>query len=197
MTTIDSLLKVALNTAVDYSFIQSVVGDSYKLGMLDYENITARTTLAHIFKKKDCVAILFHIINRRTGRVTPIGHWTLLIKPSAANKKTYQFFDSLGLGLRKILLRTHEPHYLLNLLKKTRWADSSVALQTQGKDYRECGAFVGFRGIMGDMTNKQFVALFKGKKADKTVVMLTLLHYMKHEKIGYNKNDSKSKSNRH
>ena len=66
MTTIDSLLKVALNTAVDYSFIKSVVGDSYKLGMLDYENITERTTLAHIFKKKDCVAILFHIINRRT-----------------------------------------------------------------------------------------------------------------------------------
>ena len=115
---------------------------------------------------------------------------------SGSNNKTHQFFDSLGLGLRKILLRTHEEPYLLNLLKRTKWSDSTVALQTQGTQYRECGAFVGTRAFFGNMTNKEFVRLFKGKKADKTVVMLTLLHYIDHEKVRYNKNDRKSKSKR-
>ena len=196
MATIDSLLKTALNTAVDFDFIKRVTAGVYKVGMLDYESLTARTTLANIFKKNDCVAILFHIKNPKTGTVTAVGHWTLLIKASSANKKTHQFFDSLGLGLRKILLRTHEEPYLLNLLKNTKWADSSVALQTQGNHYKECGAFVGTRAFFGNLTNKEYVRLFKGKKADKTVVMLALLHYINHEKVGYNKNDRKSKSKR-
>ena len=196
MTTIPALLKVSLDTPVDFDFIKSVVGDAYKIGMVDYESFTARTTLAHILKNRDCVAILFHIKNPRTGSVTPTGHWTLLIKPSAANKNTYQFFDSLGLGLRKILLRTHESPFLMNLLKNKKWQDSTVALQKQAIHYKDCGAFVGVRGVFGDLTNKQFVGLFKGTKADKTVVTMTLLHYLRHEKVGYNKNDSKGKSNR-
>ena len=95
-------------------------------------------------------------------------------------------------------MRTHEEPHLWNLLQKkgVKWADSTKALQTQGAHFRECGAFVGFRGFMGDLTNKQFVALFKGKKADKVVVTITLLHYMTHEKVEYKQNDSKSKSKR-
>ena len=197
-TTIDGLTKAALNTAVDYTFIKEVIGNRYKVGFIDYESFTAKTTLTNIFKKRDCLAILFHIKNPSTGQITAIGHWTLLIKPSKTNKKTYQFFDSLGLGLRKILIRTHEEPHLLNLLKKkgVKWSDSSKALQTQGSQFRECGAFVGFRGFMGDLTNNEFVALFKGKKADKLVVTITLLHYMTHEKVGYKQNDRKSKSKR-
>ncbi len=197
-TTIDGLTKVALNTAVDYTFIKQVIGNRYKVGFMDYESFTPKTTLTNIFKKRDCLAILFHIKNPSTGQVTAIGHWTLLIKPSKSNKNTYQFFDSLGLGLRKILMRTHEEPHLWNLFNKkgVKWADSTKALQTQGSQFRECGAFVGFRGFMGDLTNKQFVGLFKGKKADKVVVTLTLLHYMTHEKVGYKQNDSKGKSKR-
>ena len=193
-TTIDGLTKAALNTAVDYTFIKEVIGNRYKVGFIDYESFTSKTTLTNIFKKRDCLAILFHIKNPSTGQITAIGHWTLLIKPSKTNKKTYQFFDSLGLGLRKILIRTHEEPHLLNLLKKkgVKWSDSSKALQTQGSQFRECGDFVGFRGFMGDF----FVALFKGKKADKLVVTITLLHYMTHEKVGYKQNDRKSKSKR-
>jgi len=136
-TTIDGLTKVALNTAVDYTFIKKVIGNRYKVGFIDYESFTPKTTLANVFKKRDCLAILFHIKNPSTGEVTAIGHWTLLIKPSKGNKKTYQFFDSLGLGLRKILMRTHESPHLWNLLNKkgVKWADSTKALQTQGSHF--------------------------------------------------------------
>lgn len=195
MTTIDALAKTALKTAVDYTFIKDVIGDRYKVGFIDYESFTHKTTLAKLFKTKDCLAILFHIKNPTTGQVTSIGHWTLLIKRSKTNKQTYQFFDSLGLGLRKILLLTHESPHLWSLLKKEKWADSSKALQTQGSQFRECGAFVGFRGFMGHLTNREFVALFKGKKADKVVVTITLLHYIDHEKVD-SINDRKSKSKR-
>ena len=194
-TTIAGFTKVALKTAVDYNFIKCVIGNRFKVGFIDYESFTSKTTLANIFKKRDCLAILFHIKNPSTGQITAIGHWTLLIKPRKSNNKTYQFFDSLGLGLRKILMLTHEEPHLWKLLHKkgVKWADSSKALQTQGKQFLECGAFVGFRGFMCDLTNKQFVGLFKGEKADKLVVTLTLLHYLNHEKVGYKQNDRKSK----
>ena len=194
MTTIDALTKTALATAVDYTFIKEVIGDRYKVGFMDYESFGPKTTLPKLFKNKDCLAILFHIKEPNTGRITAIGHWTLLIKPSKTNKRFYQFFDSLGLGLRKILLLTHEAPHLWNLLKKVKWTDSRKALQTQGNKFRECGAWVGLRGFMGNLTNQQFIGLFKGKKADKMVIHLTLLHYMSHEKIGDNKqNDRKAK----
>ena len=81
MSTIDALTKTALNTAVDYTFIKQVIGNRYKVGFIDYESFTPKTKLANLFKKRDCLAILFHIKNPSTGEVTSIGHWTLLIKP--------------------------------------------------------------------------------------------------------------------
>ena len=182
-----TLLKDSLDIPVDFAFIKKVVGNSYKIAMLDYESFTSKTTLKRIFKDgRDCVAILFHIKDPSTGRVTPIGHWTLLIKASKNNNNTIQFFDSLGMGLKKILLRTHESPHLLNILRNKRWSDSTVALQTQGRHFKECGSFCGVRGKMGGLTNKQFVKFLrngKSRKADKTVVMLTLLTYIEHYKM--------------
>ena len=180
-------LTEALDTAVDFGFIKSIVGDSYKIAMLDYESFTPATTLSKIFKKRDCVAILFHIIGA-SGNVTPIGHWTLLIK--ATKKMPIQFYDSLGFGLRKILSVTHEKPYLWNLLSNVKWSDSTVAMQTQGKHFKECGSFVGVRGLMGGLTNSQFVKFLKTKtsqKSDQLVVMLTLLHYIKYYKFNKQK----------
>lgn len=180
-------LTESLETAVDFGFIKSVVGDAYKIAMLDYESFTENTTLAKVFKKRDCVAILFHIVTA-SGNVTPIGHWTLLIK--ATKKMPIQFYDSLGFGLRKILSVTHEKPYLWNLLSKVKWTDSTVQMQTQGKMFRECGAFVGVRALMGGLTNSQFVKFLKtksSKKSDQTVIMLTLLHYIKYYKFNKQK----------
>lgn len=180
-------LTESLSTAVDFGFIKSVVGDSYKIAMLDYESFTENTTLARVFKKRDCVAILFHIVTP-SGDVTKIGHWTLLIK--ATKKNPIQFFDSLGFGLRKILSITHEKPYLWSLLSKVKWTDSTVAMQTQGKQFRECGAFVGVRGLMGGLTNSEFVKFLKtksSKKSDQVVIMLTLLHYIKYYKFNKQK----------
>lgn len=186
MKTLGVVLKHSLNIPVDFAFIKEVVNGTYKIAMLDYESFTEKTTLKHIFKHgRDCVAILFHIKDVITGRVTPIGHWTLLIKPSKANKQRYQFFDSLGMGLKKILLRTHESPHLWNLLRHKKWDDSTQALQTQGKHFKECGSFVGVRGRLGGLTNKEFVRFIRNgsRKADKNVVMLTLLTYIKHYKM--------------
>ena len=90
------------------------------------------------------------------------------------------------MGLRKILLRTHESPHLLNMLRKKKWEDSKVALQTQGSHFKECGSFCGVRAKMGGLTNKQFVKFLRDggtRKADKTVVMLTLLTYVEHYKM--------------
>jgi len=183
MKTLSAVLKSSLNIPVDFDFIKDVVDKTYKIAMIDYESFTAKTTLQHVFKHgRDCVAILFHIKDVATGKVTPIGHWTLLIKPSKANKNRYQFFDSLGMGLKKILLKTHESPHLWNLLKNKKWDDSTQALQTQGRHFKECGSFVGVRARLGQLTNKQFVQFIRDgkRKADKNVVLLTLLTYIKH-----------------
>ena len=45
MTTLSALLKDSLEIPVDFAFIKKVVGDSYKIAMLDYESFTAKTTL--------------------------------------------------------------------------------------------------------------------------------------------------------
>ena len=186
MKTLSALLKESLNIPVGFDFIKDVVNGTYKIAMIDYESFTAKTTLEHIFKNgRDCVAILFHIKDPSSGRVTPIGHWTLFIKASKANKNRYQFFDSLGLGLKKILMKTHESHFLWDLLRKKKWEDSTQQLQTQGKHFKECGSFVGLRGRFGNLTNKEFVRFLRNgkRRADTAVVMLTLLYYIKHYKM--------------
>jgi len=99
---LNKLLKESLKIPVEFAFIKSVVGKASKLGMVDYESLNKKTTLKSIFGSNDCVAILFHIVH--DGVVTPIGHWCLLIK--AKGKNHIQFFDSLGLGLKKILHKT-------------------------------------------------------------------------------------------
>ena len=180
-------LTESLETAVDFGFIKSVVGDTYKIAMLDYESFTENTTLEKIFKKRDCVAILFHIVTA-AGNVTPIGHWTLLIK--ATKKKPIQFYDSLGFGLRKILSVTHEKPHLLNILQGKKWTDSTVAMQTQGRMFRECGAFVAVRALLANLTNSEYVKFLRTKssqKSDRMVITLTLLHYIKYYKFNKQK----------
>jgi len=171
------LLAKSLKTAVDFKFIKQVVGKAAKIAMIDYESFTETTTLEKLFRGRDGVAILFHIKDPNTGKITPIGHWCLLLKATKKNKNRIQFFDSLGLGLRKILALTNESHFLLDMLKNSKWADSKVKLQTQGKDFRECGSFVAVRAVFKDLTNTQFARLI-GRSADNTVVMMTLLHYV-------------------
>ena len=67
-----SLLKDSLKIPVEWNFIKKVVANTCKIGMLDYESLSKKSTLKTIFGKNDCVAILFHIVH--DGVVTPIGH---------------------------------------------------------------------------------------------------------------------------
>ena len=80
-TTIDGLTKAALNTAVDYTFIKKVIGNRYKVGFIDYETFTPKTTLTNIFKKRDCLAILFHIKNPSTFQNISVQYRLYLIPP--------------------------------------------------------------------------------------------------------------------
>ena len=129
--------------------------------MIDYESLN-KSTLKTIFGSNDCVAILFHIVH--DGVVTPIGHWCLLIK--AKGKNPIQFFDSLGLGLKKILHKTNEKPWLWNL-------------QTQGRDFKECGSFVATRGFFYGLSNSEYVSMLGGLLGpDRNVVFLTLMHYI-------------------
>lgn len=169
------LLKDSLKIPVEWNFIKKVVGNSCKIGMIDYESITQKTTLKKIFGNNDCVAVLFHILH--DGVITPIGHWCLLIKAKGNNP--IQFFDSLGLGMKKILAKTKEKPFLWKLLKRARYTDSSVPLQTQGRDFKECGSFVASRAKLFGLTNPEFVVFLRGLLGpDKNVVMLTLYHYI-------------------
>ena len=170
-------------TPVDFHFIKKLAGIGNKLRMVDHETgINQKTTLNKIFGKADCVAILFHII--RNGKATPVGHWCLLIK---GNRSPIRFFDSLGLGLNKIYKLTGETPYLLQLLKKKKWENSSQKLQTQGSHFKECGCFVGLRAKMNHLSNSQFAKFIKSApgKTDNTAVMLALLTYLEyyHKKI--------------
>ena len=184
MFTIPRLLKISRETPVDFHFIKKLAGIGNRLRMVDHETgINQKTTLKKIFGKADCVAVLFHIIHN--GVTTPIGHWCLLIKGS--KKRPIRFFDSLGLGLRKIYRLTGETPYLLELLKKRKWENSSKKLQTQGKHFKECGCFVGLRAKLNHLTNSEFVRFIKSApgKSDNTAVMLALLTYFEyyHKKI--------------
>jgi len=172
---LNKLLKESLKIPVEYAFIKSVVGKAAKLGMVDYESLNKKSTLKSIFGSNDCVAILFHIVHG--GVVTPIGHWCLLIK--AKGKNPIQFFDSLGLGLKKILHKTNEKPWLWNLLKKVKYADSSHPLQTQGSDFKECGSFVATRAFFYGLSNSEYVIMLRGLLGpDRNVVFLTLMHYI-------------------
>jgi hypothetical protein len=185
--TIPKLLKLSRETPVDFHFIRKLSGIGSRIRMVDYEGVGPRTTLKKLFGKADCVAILFHIV--RDGVVTPVGHWCLLIKP--IRKNPIQFFDSLGMGLIKILKVTGEKPYLLNLLRKRRWVNSSKKLQTQGTHFKECGCMVGLRAKLNHLSNSQFVRFIRsgGTKTDNVAVMLALLFYLEyyHKKILYGK----------
>ena len=172
---LNDLLKQSLKIPVEFNFIKQVAGKATKLGMVDYESLNKKSTLKSIFGSNDCVAILFHIVH--DGVVTPIGHWTLLVK--AKGKNPIQFFDSLGLGLKKILHKTNEKPWLWNLLKKVKWADSGHALQTQGRDFKECGSFCATRAHFFGLSNSEYVTFLRGLLGpDKNVVFLCLMHYI-------------------
>lgn len=172
MLSIKKLRNASMATPVDFRFIKYLADVGTKIRMVDYESINAKTTLATIFGKAKYVAILFHIIIN--GKATPIGHWCLLLKGSPI-----RFFDSLGLGLHKILKLTHEEPHLLKLLGKRKWENSNHRLQTQGSHFKECGCFVGLRARFGSLSNTQFVKFIRsGGKPDETAVMLALLHYI-------------------
>ena len=186
---LNDLLKDSLKIPVEWNFIKKVVGNACKIGMVDYESLNKKTTLKSIFGKNDCTAILFHIVH--DGIVTPIGHWCLLVKAKGSNP--IQFFDSLGLGLKKILHKTKESPWLWNLLKKVKYEDSSVALQTQGRDFKECGCFIATRARFYGLSNKEFVVFVRGGLgSDKNVVMLNLFSYIDYYHIDKGKNDSPS-----
>ena len=106
-----------------------------------------------------------------------------------------QFFDSLGLGLRKVYGITHEKPILMKLLQHEKWEDSHVKLQTMGTDFRECGSYCAVRAKFHQMTNKQFVHLIKSHNfasPDETCVLLTLLHYLDFFHIDKQKKDDKT-----
>ncbi len=170
------LVKSALHEAVAFDFIKKVVGQSCKIKKVDHESI-GNKTLDQLFDGHDALAILFNVIHGNTR--SAIGHWCLLLKKH--KRRRMQFFDSLGLGLKKIYGVTHEKPYLTRLLAGHKWDDSTVKLQTQGTDFRECGAFTALRAKFHQMTNRQFVHLIKSHnfaKPDETCVLLTLLHYL-------------------
>ena len=171
---IPKLLTLSRETPVDFHFIKKLAGRGKKIKMVDYETgVNQKTTLKKLFGTAECVAILFHIV--RNGVATPVGHWCLLIKG-----KKIKFFDSLGLGLIKILKLTQESPKLLELLRKVKWENSTQKLQKQGKHFKECGCFVGLRAKLSHMSNSQFVKFIRSApgKSDNTAVMLALLTYL-------------------
>ena len=105
---IRKLVKSALHEAVAFDFIKKVVGQSCKLKRIDHESI-GNKTLKQLFDGHDAVAILFNVIHGKTR--SPIGHWCLLLKKQKQRKM--QFFDSLGLGLKKVYGITHEKPILI------------------------------------------------------------------------------------
>ena len=171
-----TLVKSALHEAVAFDFIKKVVAQSCKIKQIQHESI-GKKTLQQLFDGHDAVAILFNVIHGNTR--SAIGHWCLLLKKQA--KRKMRFFDSLGLGLKKVYGITHERPVLLKLLSGHDWEDSKVKLQTMGTDFRECGSYCAVRAKFHKMTNKQFVHLIKSHnfaKPDETCVLLTLLHYL-------------------
>ena len=170
------LVKSALHEAVAFDFIKKVVGNSCKIKQIQHESIGTKT-VDQIFDGHDAVAVLFNVIHGNTR--SEIGHWCLLLKKQKGRRM--QFFDSLGVGLKKIYGFTHEKPLLLKALSGHKYDDSTVKLQTMGTDYRECGSFTALRAKFHQMTNKQFVHLIKSHnfaKPDETCVLLTLLHYL-------------------
>ncbi len=120
--------------------------------MLDHETgLKNKPSLADVFKGRQAVAILLHIM---TGK-TPVGHWVLLLRARKGIK--ISFFDSLGLGLYKLYALTHEEPKLLHALKGHKWENSSVQLQRFSSHYRACGAFVEIRDKFFKLSNPAFV----------------------------------------
>ena len=173
---LQTLIKRGLDTPVDFSFIKRVVGRTLDIRMVDHESgLPKKPSLADVFKGREAVAILLHIMQGKT----PVGHWVLLLKgPKIA------FFDSLGLGLYKLYNLTHEEPKLLHALKGHK-ENSTVQLQRFGDHYRECGAFVSIRAKFHTLSNSAFVRLIRSynkTKPDETAVLLVLLHYLEDDK---------------
>ena len=178
---LQSLIKRAIDTPVSFAFIKRVTGKSVKIRMVDHESgLPEKPSLADVFKGKEAVAILLHILQGKS----PVGHWVLLLK--ATKTRRLQFFDSLGLGLYKLYDLTHESPKLLHALQGHVWANQTTQLQRFGNHYRECGAFIAVRAKFHKLTNGAFTRLIKSynkTKPDETAVLLVLLHYLEDEKI--------------
>lgn len=174
---LQTLIKRGLDTPVDFSFIKRVVGRTLDIRMVDHESgLPKKPSLADVFKGREAVAILLHIMQGKTR----VGHWVLLLKGPKI-----KFFDSLGLGLYKLYNLTHEEPKLLHALKGHKWENSTVQLQRFGDHYRECGAFVSIRAKFHTLSNSAFVRLIRSynkTKPDETAVLLVLLHYLEDDK---------------
>ena len=87
---LQTLIKRALDSPVDYSFIKRVVGRNRTLRMVDHEtDLPDKPTLEQVFKGAQAVAILLHVIQGKTK----IGHWVVLLQKT--DKRKIAFFVRL------------------------------------------------------------------------------------------------------
>ena len=172
-----NVIKKAERTAVDYKFIHAVaapVVGSNNMRYVLHENLPAKPSLNDLFKGKDCVCILFRVLDH--GRPTPVAHWTCLMKGS----KGIMFFDSLAMNLSGIYRLTHEPRKVEYALRNTRYEKSHRALQDILSKVKYCGCAVAVRlRHYKTHTNKQFESFILNHhhNAGETLATLCLFHY--------------------
>ena len=80
---LQTLVKRALDSPVDFSFIKRVVGKNRTLRMVDHEtDLPDKPTLDQVFKGAQAVAILLHVMQGKTK----IGHWVVLLQKTDKRK---------------------------------------------------------------------------------------------------------------
>ena len=136
-----------------------------RLGLPSNIAIVLYKNLTKDHLKKDAVIILLE------NREERIGHFVTIIKGK-------EYFDSFGKPVQYALHKTKNNDKLLSFLPRNFFRNR-VRLQSQSSDVNTCGMFAIARALLWDLSQREFLRLFKRKThlrtADDTITLMTVL----------------------
>ena len=171
----NNLLKDTLSTELSNDDIKNICPDAK---IMLYEELQDCDNIIDAIGDTNVLILLFPVQSNHNG------HWISVIYHP--NMKLVEHFDSYGLSPSQELGYTNnqfvKERLLNNLYKKAIFDGYNVQyneakLQQMQHSTNDCGRWASVRGVMKELTNKQFAKLFIGQKLtpDSLICLMTAL----------------------
>ena len=173
---VNEIEKIALS-GEDLIAIAKCLGHPRAKFML-YDDLVKFKNVNELFGSDfDSIYILLQIRNQENNTTT-VGHWVCFIYHR--DREEYYWFDPYGLKIAQEMSITHEPGFILDLIKDIRVDENTVRHQKFSSDINTCGRHCVVRSVFNHLDNTEYNKLvirpivpIPIREADSLVALMT------------------------